>query len=234
MDRLEQFVFSGGNIGHFYRTNPEMLTNKCLKVSFREPISEIPDFLLCNTFDDNLQYNYDSVLLHLCSEWPLSSKRLIRGALQAFEYSLRDGTIRGVNMANGGVYYGIPGVIFDEDFSILFMMTSTLSIDRENKETFITRHNCRISPRVFQRADFTIEKAIIKKVIPFCATHIVDGRDYPYIGSPGKADGTNIKIIIDDIDQDFIQTTVAPKISDTQDMFQKVLKDNIQDVLSVI
>lgn len=236
MDRLENFVFSGLNLGHFWRIDPETLTSKCIKVVYRDGICEIPDFLMQNVIDDDLWYKYDTSFMHLKSEVPEVTRKLVRGALQCFSYSLRDGTIRTVNMANGGQYYGCPGAIFDDTFSALLLFTTTVSIDREHHVFRIIGHNCRISPKVFQRGDFTIEKAILKKILPYCVTHTMERTDFPYLGSndiiPCGLEGKNTRVLIEDIDPIFIQEVVVPRVTTTARDYQQVLQRNIRDVIS--
>jgi hypothetical protein len=121
-------------------------------------------------------------------------------------------------MTCGATYYGIPGIIFNSNFDPLLMMTYT--VVEEEFRLKLMRHNCRISPKVFDNPNNIVEKTIIKKMLPFCASHREIGSSEftydPYV-IPSMLDGTTIKVIVDDINKDFIRTVAVPKIGDNRE-----------------
>ena len=59
------------------------------------------------------------------------------------------------------IYYGGPGIVFDSYFNILMLL-----VFKVNKEGIILDTYCFVNPSVFVNEKRTLEKAIIKKIVP--------------------------------------------------------------------
>lgn len=238
MDRVEEFVMSGTRVGSYSMNTENMPTAKQLYINLepKDGLLEIPDFFL--RFFMNVIKDFDAAVYNLYAVGGAITRKMIKGALSDFMKAAILRRLTMVHMASGDSYYGLPGVIMDSDFHILMMTTFNVRVHDVNHRSGFTilNHNCRISPRVFLRADKNIEKMIIKKVVPFCASHIVTvHEDVPSLPNPEMfaiKEGTSIRVIIEDIDQYFIHTAVSPKISDdTTKIASDILKANVSNIL---
>lgn len=235
MDRVEEFIMSGSRI-HMYSMNTEhMVTPKQLYINLepKDGLLEIPDFFIRHL--RNVIGGYSSAIYNLAAVGGTTTRKMIKGALSDFMKAAPFRRLSSVHMTSGGSYYGLPGVIMDEDFHILMMTTFNIKIHSIDTFSFsVIGHNCRVSPRVFGSSDRNIEKMIIKKVIPFCASHVITAADIPTFNPTVLTTkvGTTMKVIIEDIDQYFIHTAVPPKISeDTNKIVNDILKTNISSIL---
>lgn len=239
MDRVEQFVLSGPSVASFCTSAENRITQKQLKVNL-EPkmgIIEVPDFCLRDV-TNCINRDYDYILFNMCAIGSPIARRVMKGVLSDFMKAPRFRRIASVHMTSGGTYYGAPGLILDSEFNILMLMTTTLRIIPEvsgSNNTFkILGHNCRVSSRTFNNADKIVEKTIIKKVIPFCASHNVGEDDYIFFSDRclELKNNKTIKVIIDDVDARFMHQVVPPKLSDnTTEIVQDILKKSIATIL---
>nr|DAF16293.1 MAG TPA: hypothetical protein [Crassvirales sp.] len=112
--------------------------------------------------------------------------------------------------SKGFKYHGYPGLILDEHYNPLFVVTCVIS------EGEVIKYKCKIDNKVFINSDRFIEKAIIKQVIPLLATeHFFDDDDSV---SYGGATIENINL------------TVSPTFFMNKDVYQDIT-DNVNDFL---
>ena len=242
MDRVEEFILSGSRTGLYTQCAQELSSFGFLDIHLGDGESpvEIHDFIIrsVNTF---VQSDYGLISYVLCGSPDTTTRRLVRGALSDFMRANRFGNgIPHVSMSSGRDYYGLPGVIFDDNFNLLMMMTSTVNFIRNERnsgvQTNILEHTCRISPLVFMHQDSIIEKTIIKKVIPFCAPHVTIASDFVCNTSRVISDdalGKNIKVIIEDLNPMFIRRIVSPNVdTNISDSMHDLLCHNIKEIIS--
>ena len=232
MDRTEDFILSGGKVSNFWLHLDGTICEKYLAVSLNKGGEmEIPDMMV-SIVSSEIARDVDTIACHLSTNYSPTPRRLVRGAFSDFMRAERFRVIAGVTMGNGATYYGLPGVIFDSQFNILFMMTATLKLD-ENNRLVLLGHNCRISPSVFQHQEGVIEKTIVKKIIPYCTSHIVGEQDFPYIFFESIVRNKPIRVVIDDVSSDFIHSVVPPKISEcTPQVIHDILNHNMSQLLA--
>ena len=128
-------------------------------------------------------------------------------------------------------YYGVPGVIFNENMELLLIVTLTIRKRIDSPRFSIERINCRISPKVFEHQDRIIEKTIVKKIIPFCVSYSVARRDIYLSCSEYNCVDKTIQVIIDDCSS-FIHTATIPKPSLlTEDKIKSFLVENINEII---
>ncbi len=237
MDRVEEFVMSGSRV-HGYSMSTEFLTTQkqlCINLNPKDGALEIPDFFV--RFFMSIIKDCEYAIYNLHAIGGAITRRMIKGALSDFMRAPSFRRLSMVHMASGDSYYGLPGVIMDSDFHILMMTTYDVIVDDINsRQGFrVVNHNCRVSPRVFERADKNIEKMIIKKAIPFCASHVIASyEDAPFLSPQQYAIEANatMKVLIEDIDKYFIHTATPPKVSDnTVEIAADILRNNIENVL---
>lgn len=116
----------------------------------------------------------------------------------------------------GEVYYGAPGLILNSNFEPLVI--GMTEYDREEFSGTFNRHVLKVNPEVFVSEGF-LEKAIIKKLIPFYSRNDVEGR--------------TVRVEVDNISK-YIVKPVPPK-GGVQETFKnmmhlykdEILKDNL-------
>lgn len=241
MDRVEQFILSGSTFGN-YRQNVRAVASPNgyidVHLNIGEGPTEVPDFMLGKAVDYVLR-DIETVSFILTRQNGVrTQRRLVRGAFSDFNRAYQCGGISEVTMSNGTQYYGLPGAIFDSDFNLLMLMSSKIDIRHTGSRVtaYILQHICRISPAVFQRQDNIIEKTIIKKVIPFCASHEVTSNEYLLrqdCFDCEEVTGKVISVFIDDtINEKFIRRIIPPKISDfTEENIHEILVRNAKEIL---
>lgn len=116
----------------------------------------------------------------------------------------------------GEVYYGAPGLILNSNFEPLVI--GMTEYDRKEFSGTFNRHVLKVSLDVFVSEGF-LEKAIIKKLIPFYTRNDIDGR--------------TVKVEVDDISK-YVVKPVTPKggVQETFKNMMHLYKDEIlNDIL---
>lgn len=229
VDRIANFILGGRyDYNTQYTTNYPISVSKWISASLENSISEIPYFI-SSKIPVAIHDGYKAIAVPLVANTDLNTRRLVRGAFT--DFTRITGKINGVHMSNGNTYYGVPGVIFNENMELLLMVTLTIKKAINSPQFSIERLNCRISPKVFEHQDRIIEKTIVKKIIPFCVSYSVARRDI-YLPCNGYhcVDKT-IQVIIDDC-SNFIHTATVPKPSLlTEDKIKSFLIENINEII---
>lgn len=230
VDRIANFILLSGRYEYNTQYTPDypISVSKWISASLENPISEIPCFM-SSKIVLALSQEYKSIVVPLIANPDLNTRRLVRGAFM--DFTRITGKINGVHMSNGNTYYGVPGAIFNEDMELLLIVTLAIRKEVDSPRFSIERINCRISPKVFEHQDRIIEKTIVKKIIPFCASYSVARRDIYLSCREYNCVGKTIQVIIDDC-SDFIHTATVPKPSLlTEDKIKSFLIENINEII---
>lgn len=242
MDRVEQFVLSGSTYGNYRQSSRDIASPYGfidVHLNVGEGPTEVPDFMLDRAVDYALR-NIGTVSFNLVyRQMDHTQRRLVRGALSDFNRAYSCNSIASVTMSNGVTYYGLPGAIFDSEFNLLMLMSSMVEIksDEGTITAHILRHICRVSPVVFQRQENILEKTIVKKVIPFCASHEVTSDEYLLRNTSflncEEVVGKTISVFIDaTINEKFIRRIVPPRPNDfTEEYIHELLIRNAREIL---
>lgn len=137
----------------------------------------------------------------------------------------------------GEVYYGNRGIILNENFNPL-ILCSVMSKKVEKDGTIYMNYYkpiIRISPEVFLNDTGLIHKSILKKIIPFYLTHNIGSIPfYDSIFRSSIPENTKPQILIEDISR-FIEVSATPNPNTCSNKtLNKLLLDNIDDVLNQI
>lgn len=135
----------------------------------------------------------------------------------------------------GETYYGNKGIIFDEDFNLLFLCTIFCTKKQNNnKVSYIyDKSNIYIHPKVFINNDGSMEKIIVKKLLPFYLSNTLKRPSYGSLF--GFAQYIKPKVIIEDVSSKFIEYTNKPNIQDTQDdLIHECLCNSIDEIINNI
>lgn len=235
IDSVESFInYSINNACRNYRyrsgiNQRNAWFNKYIFVNLQQNSIEVPAFLKWQALFA-YQEKFNSICLPLCSSIALDHKRYIRTILNAFSREL----IGGVQTANGDVYYGYPGVIFNKDLEPLMMIT--LKINISNPVYDIERAICRVSPLVFKDSKKIVEKTIIKKVIPYCLNNKAIDPQMNYFSSihtntTNDYLNRNIQVIIDDC-SDFVYEVTAPNGNFSQDKATEFIRNEENEIIN--
>ena len=154
---------------------------------------------------------YEELCLPIISNvgYPITNRRSAGTAFLDFTNACYFNINTVVN-SKGFKYHGYPGLILDEHYDPLFVVTCVIS------EGEVIKYKCKIDNKVFINSDRFIEKAIIKQVIPLLATeHFFDNDDSVSYGGATIED---------------INLTVSPTFFMNKDVYQDIT-DNVNDFL---
>lgn len=158
-----------------YGDAPLYENNDCFKYFFKIRRHEndtlgayylVPAFLLLTEIE---QYKNTNIPIQLSNRAipNLSETTLLSELGKKSFYNNRTYHIHKLKTKAGETYYGTNGIILDADFNILIMVV--LKMINNN----IADSICYINPKVFDNEKGTVEKIIIKKMLPFICLHEV-------------------------------------------------------------
>ena len=134
----------------------------------------------------------------------------------------------------GEIYYGGKGIIFDESFSPLLLCTLAAKRTHETEGDYMIYHRpiCHVSPKVFIEDNKLVNKNIIKKLIPCYTSREVsfppDSR-FKHVSYNSK-----VKVVVDNFDRFFVEPVKPTPSTCSDDLLNKCIVDNIEDVLTLI
>lgn len=190
-----------------YMNNQHEIAPVMFKFKYNSP--EIPVCLYFNSTSNRLDAEITAFL-------PIIEDRAPRGAetlLKKFGRQRPDILLK-YKLANGEIYYGNSGVIFDRGFNPLLLATCIQEegIGYENLKKII-----HINPKVFTEEN-SLNKTLARKGIAFYLEWF---------------SGRNGQVVIDDCSE-FLYKIQNPHIEDIENNFKNVLKDNIDEILKQI
>lgn len=160
-----------------------------------------------------------------------------------FSRTTFDTRLQKVTTNKGETYYGGRGIILDENFKPLILCSMMSKRVEVNSRIYMDYYKpiVRISPDVFINEPGLINKSsliskhILKKVIPFYLTHNVESiQIYKSRFRNEIPENTKPQILIEDISR-FIETPALPNPKTcSNEALNKLLLDNIDDVLNQI
>jgi len=181
----------------------------------------------------------DTLVMPILAPVTAMPRRLIRGILSDFMNPRSSGGsgFAYCKTSAGDYYYGLPGIILNGDKEPLMVMTLEINYEIENRHAVFTpvRYICHVSPKVFMNQDKLVEKTIIKKIIPFCSTKVMDRRDIARNSAYSEMRpfiiGTTIKVVIDDCSGFLVKPVVpSPSVNINQEL-NKLIADNISEII---
>lgn len=221
MDRIFEFIRMSFN--YEYRSSPitvntrsNFISKDCfqhlLYVDISKATFEVP--IILRNAALYAKYNgYSEICMPIMNNnvESIISRRTVSPIMRDFLNS-NSLSIQAIITSKGERYYGCPGLILDQDYNPLLVLTCEIS---NNK---LTKHRCRISNDVFSHQDKLIEKTIFKKILPTLAAE--------YASFDSRFDGVfvgNINLIV---------KPIAPTPNkDVNKDINKFLIDNIGDII---
>lgn len=221
MDRILEFItrsygYYSGESGIINNVYSDFDSKDCFQHLFSVDISgdvvEVPVFLR-NVAKYAIPRNYSEISLPIMNNnrEPIISRRCVGTIMNDFLYSERL-TVQPVVTTKGERYYGCPGIVLDQDYNPLIVLTCVISGGQ------VVNYRCRVSNIVFVHPDKLIEKTIIKKFLPTLATE--------FASTTPQFEG----IFIGDIN--LVVKPVAPTPNkDINEDIKKFLIENIEEII---
>ncbi|MBQ9392003.1 MAG: hypothetical protein IJU02_07450 [Lachnospiraceae bacterium] len=223
-DVFENFIVNGLNYNcrtvfrKSYIEDVNKSINPFIEIDINKEYVEIPVPML-----NSLNYvtqQADKIVYPIPTAFAQTKAKTIKTILRTFLGASFDlGNIASVKTTDEDVYYGFPGMIFDENKDLLFCLNAV--VKKQKPILSVDKVVCRISPDVFINASKIVEKSIIKKLMPCCLSF--DLHRYNIARWFTCTTKNNISVIIDDID--FQRGIVQPSITDfSQDKCMEILR----------
>lgn len=180
---------------------------------------------------------------------PITSSTEKRAGSSIFRKFMIGSTMGGlmkVTTNKGKVYYGVPGLILDSNFKVIFLATHVYTTTTYPRAWKLSKRKLYINPSVLTSSD-TLEKTITKTVLPIYANNKIDAytrfsRDNYTRVTRGR--GVNkitrdvidpIEIVISDVTDKFIVCPTPPSpFSFNNTIANKVVEDNIKEVFDLM
>lgn len=154
-------------------------SNNCFKHFFE--IKECEDSILgvhylvpAFLFSEVKPYKYTNIPVQISSNpiKNLSETTLLRELGQRSYYNHRVYHLHKLKNKAEEIYYGTNGIILDSNFNILIMVVFKV-INNNIVDTL-----CYINPKIFINEKRTVEKIIIKKILPFICINNIDVNNF--------------------------------------------------------
>lgn len=156
----------------------------------------------------------------------LVTKRVAGSILQSFLYTRFTRRLSGVRSGSGHMYYGCPGLILDENFNPLLMLTMQVSYIAETVAA--DKCICRVPQSVLSRQDELIPKTIYKKIIPLYCTKplgVVKLNGIRQLHLRGKM----VEVILHSSPNIVVSPVLPTPEGITDDVFDRILNEEIKE-----
>lgn len=131
-----------------------------------------------------------------------------------------------VKLASGHIYYGCPGLILDESFNPLLMLTMQVSYVDGN--AIADKCICRISQSVLSRQSELIPKTIYKTIVPLYCTNPLN---YVRLSSINQTHlvGQHVEVILHSSPSIVLSPVLPTPEGITDDVFDRILNEEIKE-----
>ena len=139
----------------------------------------------------------------------LSETTLLRDL--GYYHSHSEYDILSLKTKSNEIYYGGPGIALDSNFNILMLIVYKVDNSSKILDTY-----CFVNPSVFINDKRTLEKSIIKKIVPTISI---------------RQTYRNITFVFKDVTKDFIYIPKAPDNNFNEEVVDSFLIDKIDSIL---
>lgn len=177
-----------------------------------------------------LAHNADMIVCNLMPRrLEIRTARTAESAIRQLNLSNINYGLRGLKSHKGGSYWGAPGLMFDENFSLLYIYILKGFIDLHKGKYIYNKGVLYVSPQVMLREDEMMYKAIKKKLIPLVLEN--KNRLRPVSSGRGMAsDNFTTEVVIGDLSR-FAHRVREPEGEDINGSLNALLNENIDNVL---
>lgn len=242
MDKVEQYAFESLSMVRSYPhidgvawSNLEngRLFSHLLSVDISGNVFEIPVFLADLAREAKIK-GVTEIVLPMFNNYAygLINRKMAGTILHDFMRTRFNQRLTGVKSNSGNIYYGCPGLILDENFEPLFMLTFRLQYDPETRAIQVLKCICRVPQSVLSRQEELIPKTIYKKLIPlYCTT---PARVVRLNGSAQSlVSGKKVEVILDS-NPSIIVSPILPRPEQaTDETFDRILSDYVDNLVTL-
>lgn len=237
MDKVEQFAFDSFINNNTYTSviDEPLLSNMengrlfshLLSIDISGDSFEVPIFAshLAVYAKKN---DYTEIVLPLFNnaDYGLIPRKMAGVILQSFLRTTFLSRLTGIRASNGLVYYGCPGLILDENFNILLMLTVQMSIVGEYG--YVSKCICRVPHSVLSRQDELLPKTIYKKIIPLYCTKPIN---YVKVGTTWQPHmkGKMVEVVLHSSPSIILSPVLPTPKGITDDVFDRILNEELKE-----
>lgn len=239
MDKVEDFAFDSFWDEKGYsildRLNFANLENgrvfsHLMSVDISKDSFEVPLFARSLILDAKYR-GYTEVVIPLFNNtsFGLITKKLAGAILKSFMNVKFTERLAGIKSSKGHIYYGCPGLILDENFNPLLMLT--MQVSYVEGKTITDKCICRVHQSVLSRQDELIPKTIYKKIVPLYCTKPLN---FVKLNNVRQAHlkGKMVEVVLHS-SPSIIVSPVLPTPEDiTDDVFDRILNEELKEPVS--
>lgn len=236
MDKVEHFAFdsfwdesSYGTIDRLDFANLEngRVFSHLMSIDISKDSFEVP--LFARSLALNAKRNgYTEVVIPMFNNtsFGLITMKMAGAILYSFLNTRLIKRLSGVKSASGHIYYGCPGLILDENFNPLLMLT--MQVSYVHGKAIADKCICRISQSVLSRQSELIPKTIYKKIVPLYCTNPLN-----YVSLNGTNQthlvGQYVEVILHSSPSIVLSPVLPTPEGITDDVFDRILNEEIKE-----
>lgn len=236
MDKVEQFAFnpfwvekSYGTVDGLNFANLEngRVFSHLMSIDISKDSFEVPLFARSLALTAKKK-GYTEVVIPMFNNtsFGLIARKMAGTILYSFLNTKFTERLSGIKSASGHIYYGCPGLILDENFNPLLMLT--MKVSYVNGDAIADKCICRIPQSVLSRQDELIPKTIYKKIVPlYCTkplTHVrLDGIAQLHLN------GQHVEVILHSSPSIMLAPVLPTPDGITDDVFNRILNEEIKE-----
>lgn len=236
MDKVEQFAFdsfwdekSCGTVDNLDFANLEngRVFSHLMSIDISKDSFEVPLFARSSVITAKRK-GYTEVVIPMFNNtsFGLIARKMAGVILHSFLDTRFTKRLSGIKSASGHIYYGCPGLILDENFNPLLMLT--MKVSYVNGDVIADKCICRIPQSVLSRQDELIPKTIYKKIVPlYCTKPLTHVRLDGMLQSHLK--GQHVEVILHSSPSIVLSPVLPTPESITDDVFNRILNEEIAD-----
>lgn len=236
MDKVEHFAFDsfwdekGYDIIeklHFANLENGRVFSHLMSIDISGDTFEVPLFARSLAVNAKRK-GYTEVVIPMFNNtsFGLTTRKMAGVILYSFLNTKFINRLSGIISASGHIYYGCPGLILDENFNPLFMLTVQVSFGNGNARA--TKCICRIPQSVLSHQDELIPKTIYKKIIPLYCTQSLNVVRLDGI-TQRHLKGQYVEVILHSSPSIILSPNLPTPEGITDDVFDRILNEEIPD-----
>lgn len=236
MDKVEQFAFysfwneiSYGPVDTLDFANLEngRVFSHLMSIDISKDSFEVPLFARSLALAAK-RNGYTEVVIPMFNNtsYGLITKKMAGVILYSFLHTMPTERLSGVKSASGHIYYGCPGLILDENFNPLLMLTMQVSYVDGN--AIADKCICRIPQSVLSRQSELIPKTIYKKIVPLYCTNPLNHVRLNGINQTHLV-GQHVEVILHSSPSIVLSPVLPTPEGITDDVFDRILNEEIKE-----
>lgn len=231
MDAINEFwesAFINSHGGTYCRGPLEGGFSYYIKCSLEGDTIEVPALAKAAAVEAKLS-GYKNLIIPLVPNPGRMIER--RQAARMLRDFSREGSLcelKGVKSPRGNKYYGMPGIICDEEMHLLVLCTCVIDIDEANHVGLIKKVNACLDYALFEYTDRILEKTFYHQYLKTIRDIYINYM--PRVGNIGISPDIQrtMSVIIEDIDARFKETPPVPFPGSD---FERSINDSLREFI---